>query len=67
MKKPKTDLDYIEIYSEKLKNDNSLFDQHKRFIESQLMASSSLFKEAFSETEFKELARKYLKGRLLIR
>lgn len=67
MKTPKKNLDYIEIYSERLKNDNSLFDQHKRFIESQLKASSSLFKEAFPETEFKELARRYLKGRLLIR
>jgi len=67
MRKPKTDLDYIEIYAEKLKKDNRLFEQHRIFIESQLKASLSLFHNMFSESDFKKEARKYLKERLLIK
>jgi len=59
--RPKDELDYIEFYAEKLKEDNSLFEQQKRLIEAQLQGSSSLFKNAFSGGDFKKLARKYLR------
>ncbi len=60
MKKPISDLDYVEFYAKKMKKDNSLFKQQKALIESQLQGSSSLFKNAFSEGDFKTLAREYL-------
>ncbi len=43
MKKPTKNIDYVKLYAEKLKSDNSLF------------------KEMFSEGDFKVEARKYLK------
>ena len=55
------DLDYVELYAEKLKKDNRLFAQQKKLIESQLKGSSSLFKNAFGK-DFKEGARKYLRS-----
>jgi len=59
---PKTDLDYIEMYANKLKKDNSIFKQQKKIIESQLHSSSALFKKMFgSGKTFKINARKYLK------
>ncbi|NCN39576.1 MAG: hypothetical protein COY38_00755 [Candidatus Aenigmarchaeota archaeon CG_4_10_14_0_8_um_filter_37_24] len=64
--KPKTDMDYIELYAEKLKSDNSLFKQQKKLIESQLKGSSSLFSNMFSGKNFKADARKYLRARGLI-
>ena len=54
------DLDYAELYAKKLKEDNRLFKQQKMLIESQLQASSSLFKNMFSG-DFKTKARKYLR------
>lgn len=56
-----TDLDYVEIYAEKLKQDGSLFNQQKMLIESQIKASRSLFIKSFGKKNFKENARKYLK------
>ena len=56
------DLDYIELYANKMKSDNSLFGQQKKFIESQLKSSSSLFKKMFKEN-FKIEAREYLRKR----
>jgi len=62
-----TDLDYIKLYAETLKKDNSLFKQQKKLIESQLKGSSSLFKNMFgSDEDFKINARKYLKKVKLI-
>ena len=61
-KRPKTDMDYVELYAERLKEDNSLFKQQKKLIESQLRGSSSLFRNMFGQTHFKENARKYLKS-----
>jgi hypothetical protein len=61
MKKPIKDLDYVELYAEKMKEDNSLFKQQKVLVESQLLGSSSLFKNMFSEGDFKVLAREYLR------
>ncbi|MBS3158833.1 hypothetical protein J4206_06110 [Candidatus Woesearchaeota archaeon] len=59
---PKTDMDYVELYANKLKEDNSLFKQQKMLIESQLHASSSLFSKMFGRgKKFKVNARKYLK------
>ena len=43
-----TKLDYVEMYANKLKEDNRLFAQQKMLIESQLKGSASLFgKNAF--------------------
>jgi hypothetical protein len=58
--KPLSDIDYVELYSERIKNDNTLFEQQKNIIESQLQGSSSLFKNMFGKN-FKLNARKYLK------
>ncbi len=35
--KPKNDLDYVELYAERLKEDNRLFKQQKKLIESRLL------------------------------
>ncbi|MBL7148243.1 MAG: hypothetical protein ISS82_05440 [Nanoarchaeota archaeon] len=59
---PINDLDYVEIYAMKLREDNSFFVQQKKLIESQLYGSSSLFKNMFTcGKDFKINARKYLK------
>ena len=58
---PVTDMDYVELYAEKLRKDNSLFKQQKMLIESQLHSSEDIFKKRFGEKNFKENARKYLK------
>ena len=60
---PRTDLDYVEFYANKLKMDNSLFRQQKILIESQLHGSSDLFRKMFgTKNNFKINARKHLKG-----
>mgnify|MGYP001254374091 CR=1 len=59
---PETDMDYIELYANKLKKDNSLFKQQKMLIESQLRSSSMLFRKMFGSENFKANARKYLKA-----
>ena len=58
---PLTDLDYVKLYAERLKEDNALFEQQKMLIDSQLKASSSLFKKAFCG-DFKLKAREYAKS-----
>ena len=58
--KLKNDLDYVEYYAKKIKEDNRLFEQQKKLINAQLKGSSSLFKNMFSKN-FKINARKYLK------
>jgi len=61
--KPITDMDYVELYAEKLKKDPSLFKQQKMLIDSQIKASQSLFTNMFGVgEEFKKNAREYLKG-----
>ena len=59
--KLKSDLDYVVLYAEKLKRDNSLFVQQKKLIESQLKSSSDLTKKRFGK-DFKENVRKYLRA-----
>ena len=60
---PRTDLDYIEFYANKLKNNNSFFKQQKILIESQLHGSSDLFRKMFgTQNRFKINARKHLKS-----
>lgn len=63
--KLKTDNDYVVIYAESLLNDNSLFEQQKLIIESQITASRELFKNKFGKS-FKKNAREYLKDIKLI-
>jgi hypothetical protein len=60
------DLDYVELFSKKIKNDHLLFEQQKKIIESQLKGSSSLFTNMFADGDFKVKAREYLKSRKLI-
>lgn len=60
------ELDYVELYAKKLKEDSSLFKQHKKLIEAQLHGSSSLFRNMFAGKNFKKNARAYLKGRGLL-
>ena len=58
---PKSDLDYIEIYAKKLKENPNFFKQQKELIESQLSSSSDLTKKRFSGENFKTQARDHLK------
>ncbi len=60
-------IDYVELYAEKLREDNSLFIQQKRLIEAQMHGSSSLFKKMYGGADFKQNARKYLRGVGLLR
>jgi hypothetical protein len=60
---PIKDSDYVVLYAERLKNDNSLFKQQKMLIESQLKSSSAIFGKMFGKGDsFKINARKYLKN-----
>lgn len=61
MKKPVKDLDYVELFAKKMKEDNSLFKEQKRLIESQMKANRSLIRNMFSENDFESEARLYLK------
>lgn len=59
---PKTRMDYIELYAKSLREDNSLFRQHKKLIDSQIHGSVILFRRKFGVGEsFKENARNYLR------
>ncbi len=53
------DMDFVVFYSTKLWEDSSLFEQQKRFLESQLKASKSLFNN-WTGKDFKIKAREYL-------
>ena len=64
--KLKNDMDFVELYARKLRNNNKLFSQQKVLIESQMKSSRSFFKNMF-EKNFKKGARKYLKERGLIK
>ncbi len=66
MKKPISNLDYVEFYAKMLREDNRLFAQQKILIDSQIKASQSFFRNAFSGKDFKKEARKYLKGIVLL-
>ena len=62
MKKiPTTDLDYVELYATILKDDNRLFEQQKKLVESQLKSSKIIFLKRFGDKNFIKNARKYLK------
>jgi hypothetical protein len=53
-------IDYVTLYAEKLKKDNSIFKQQKMLIESQMQSSKEIFQNMFG-SNFKANARKYLK------
>ncbi|MFW5846928.1 MAG: hypothetical protein ACOCUU_02090 [Nanoarchaeota archaeon] len=61
----KEDIDFVIFYSERLKKDASLFEQQRKFLNSQICASRSLFAN-WKGKEFKKNARIYLKERGLI-
>lgn len=63
---PISDMDYVEFYAERLKIDNRLFKQQKLLIDSQIIASRSLFRNKFKEKDFKTEARRYLKDLKII-
>ncbi|MCX6750023.1 MAG: hypothetical protein NTZ83_01045 [Candidatus Pacearchaeota archaeon] len=63
---PKTDLDYVILYAEKLKENPKFFVQQKELIDSQLTASSELTKKRFSKTDFKNSVRKHLREIVII-
>jgi hypothetical protein len=56
-----SDLDYVEMYAERLRKDNRLFAQQKMLIDSQMRASRSFFGVMLSGPDFKRQAREYLK------
>ncbi len=58
---PQTDLDYVEFYASKMKEDNNLFEQQKNLIESQMKSSRAVFRNLFSDGDFKLNARSYLR------
>ena len=61
-KPPVKDLDYVELYAKKLRENSSLFKQQKKLIESQMHSSSSVFRKMFlTGNDFKINAREYLK------
>lgn len=62
----KSDMDFVELYARRLKENNSLFSQQKVLIESQMKSSRSFFKN-FLKGNFKKNARDYLKKRGLIK
>lgn len=65
---PKTDLEYVEFYSLKLKQDSSLFKQQNQLINSQINSSKNLFRKIFGAGKgFKKKARKYLNERGIIK
>ena len=59
------EIDYVERYAKELRTNPALFQQQKRFLESQYQISRSLFQN-FQGDDFKKKAREYLKGRGLI-
>ena len=54
------EIDYVELFAGKIREDNSLFQQQKALIEAQIKGSSSLFRNMFNKN-FKAQAREYLK------
>ena len=58
---PITDLDYVKLFAQKLKENPSLFQDHKNFINSQIRTSQEIFLSHFGKKHFKENARKYLR------
>lgn len=60
------DIDYVELFARKLKENNKLFGQQKMIINSQLKSSKELFRKMFGN-DFKLNARIYLKKRGLIK
>jgi len=58
---PKTDLDYVELYAKKLRENPKFFKQQKELIDSQMSGSSALTKQRFSKENFKAQVRAHLK------
>ncbi len=60
--KPLNDVDYVELYALKLREDNRFFRQQKIIIESQMKSSKEIFRRKFgSGKRFRINARAYLK------
>ena len=54
-------IDYVKFYAEKMRDNNQYFKQQKMLIDSQIIASRSLFKNKFKGSDFKKEAREYLR------
>ena len=64
---PKSNMDYVEVYALNIKKNKKLFKDQKKFIESQIKGSSSIFLNSFGKGDiFKIRAREYLKQRQII-
>ncbi len=60
--KPISDMDYVEFYAQKLKDNNLYFKKQKELIESQMKASREIFRNGFGKGKvFRINAREYLK------
>jgi len=61
------DLDFVIVFARMLREDNSLFEVHKRVVESHLDLLNYTFKNRFGSGEsFKKKAREYLRKRGLL-
>ena len=61
--KPKTRMDYVELYAKKLRNEPLLFEQQRMLIDSQIIASRELSRNMFGDADFRKNARACLKKR----
>ena len=61
MKKPLIDLDYVNYFAQRLRDNPSLFKDNKLLIDSQIKSSKEIFLKRFGKKNFKENARKYLR------
>lgn len=61
--KPLKDMDYVSFHAKRLKNDNTLFEEQRMFLESQLASGRELARRRFGTgRNFKRNARIYLKN-----
>ena len=60
MKRLNKNIDYVEFYENKLKNNSDIFKQQKKLIDSQIISSKKIFKQKFAG-DFEKNARLYLK------
>ena len=58
--KTRKEMDYVGFYADSMKRDSRIFEQQKRFLESQMSSSASLFKNMLGTKDFERHARLYL-------
>jgi len=55
------ELEFIEYFAIRLRNDNRLFNLQKEIVEGHIHSLNKYFKNKFGDKNFKENAREYLK------